>query len=336
VVSQPDLTGQRLVEVFGLGSLEAMEPLSGGLLNQTWRLTTATGYYIAQGLHPIFDQGVTTDAQYIAAHLRQYNFPVPEFLATREGYWHWEDSQGSWRVMTCLPGVSYRTAPHLNYLEQAGQLTGKFHQLVQDLRYDFTFHIPHFHDTAYILQELMLYAEVPMIQREAAFFIDTIPKLSLPTSLPRHIIHGDLKLANFLFDEAGVITGLVDLDTLMVHDRLIELGDAFRSWGTVGETFSEAALIAGLRGYLAIATLDAQELDYLIPAIQLITLELGMRYLKDVVEDCYFQWDAQQYPSRAAHNLSRARRQIAVYRDLCRQEPSLRTAISGIMKRNLP
>jgi Ser/Thr protein kinase RdoA (MazF antagonist) len=312
-----------LAQFFSLGAVQQCTLLTSGLINETWRLETKHGRYIAQKLHPIFDPKVTEDAAEISNYLLTHGIPVPQFLTGKEGTFHLEVSGNYWRVMTCLPGIAHRSAPTREYLTQAGALVGRFHQALQDYTYQFQFQLPHFHDTPHIWQELTRYADDPAIQTEAIFLLEAVPTLYLPETLPRQIIHGDIKLANFLFSETGIVTGLVDLDTLMYHQRCVELGDAFRSWCTVGEKFSVEAFAAGLAGYQSIFRLTKEELSYLPQSIKLITLELGMRYAKDVIEDNYFQWDANFYPNRSAHNIARVRRQIAVYQDICRQESEL-------------
>jgi hypothetical protein len=47
-----------------------------------------------------------------------------------------------------------------------------------------------------------------------------------------------------------------------------------------------------------------------------ITLELAARFLADYFNDNYFGWDPKRYKSRRAHNLARARGQIALFKDL--------------------
>ena len=44
------------------------------------------------------------------------------------------------------------------------------------------------------------------------------------------LVHGDLKISNLIFDAAGKAVGIIDFDTLLVHARAIDLGDALRSW----------------------------------------------------------------------------------------------------------
>ncbi|MBW4696778.1 MAG: aminoglycoside phosphotransferase family protein [Aphanocapsa lilacina HA4352-LM1] len=311
---------QSVADAFELGRPLRLARLQIGQIQQTWRLETTGGCYICQSLHPAFAKAVTEDAQTVSAYLRRQGFVIPKFLATRTGELHFEGEGGRWRVMTCLPGISHRTAPDPAYLRQAGQAAGKMHRLLAGFEHRFQFQLPNFHNTPQIHRQLQACPCDSKVEAEWAYLLESVPALLLPAGLPRQIIHGDLKLTNFLFDERGGVVGIVDLDTFMYHNLYVELGDALRSWCTAGETFDLQLLEASLSGYAQSGAFEALDSTYLVAAVKLITLELAMRYLNDYFDDCYFQWDPTAYPNRRAHNLARCRRQIAVYRDLLDKE----------------
>jgi hypothetical protein len=56
-----------------------------------------------------------------------------------------------------------------------------------------------------------------------------------------------------------------------------------------------------------------------LAALQKIALELGMRFLTDVVDDEYFEYDKSRFASRLESNLHRSGVQWQLY-DLCSQE----------------
>jgi Ser/Thr protein kinase RdoA (MazF antagonist) len=165
---------------------------------------------------------------------------------------------------------------------------------------------------------------------EAEFLLSTLPPLLLPPQLPRQIIHGDLKLTNFLFDQQGQVTALLDLDTFMEHNLYVELGDALRSWASQDQTFNLQAFAAGWEGYVQTGAATELDLQYVLQGLKLITLELGLRFLKDYFDDSYFHWDPQRYPNRPAHNLARCRRQLHIYQDMLRQGEALQTLLDQI------
>jgi len=116
----------------------------------------------------------------------------------------------------------------------------------------------------------------------------------------RSAIHGDTKLDNFLFDaKTGRVKALVDLDTIMPHTWLADWGDMVRSLSNVaGEKEPRPERIqvdmeiyrAVARGFLRSArNVTPRELDLMVEAVQVIALELGMRFLTDYLRgDSYF------------------------------------------------
>jgi Ser/Thr protein kinase RdoA (MazF antagonist) len=319
-----------LTEAFHLGDPVSVSGIHSGLIQQTWRVSTTRGIYIAQKLHPIFQETVTQDGNAISTYLRHQGFCLPEYLTTQTGSLHFYDEyQRPWRVMPCLPGSTYAVPPHLGYLEEAGWFLGGIHQALQSFDYSFQFQIPHFHNTEYILRRLQDYIQkdsdsrIKEIQAEAEFLLQTIPSLLLPRDLPQQIIHGDLKLTNFLFTEEGKVAALLDLDTFMYHTLYVEMGDALRSWIKRDGTVNVDAFQSALRGYARSGLLQTLEPIYLLQGLKLITLELSTRFLIDYIEDYYFDWDPTRYPDRKAHNQARCQSQIDFYTQIVDREDIL-------------
>ncbi len=315
----------QLCASFEIGSLSQADPIEVGLIQSTWRLQTNQGMFIAQQLHPIFEAGVTEDGSAICERLRGFGIPTPQYLRTASGGFHLIEQGRLWRVMTCLPGKSYAQAPDLSYLTAAGSVVAQMHAALRDWDYPFQFGIPHFHDTFYVWGRLHCLQDQLRDYPEADWLLETLPQMVLPTDLPRQIIHGDLKLTNFLFDADGQVTGVLDWDTSMHHNLYVEMGDALRSWGAAADGFSLTKVAAALQGYGG--SLDP---ELTVQGMGLITLELATRFLIDVAEDCYWHWDPQRYSSRQAHNLARCRRQISLYKNLAQQRDPMLSILAAI------
>lgn len=114
-------------------------------------------------------------------------------------------------------------------------------------------------------------------------------------------IHGDTKIENFLFDAlTGRVTSLVDLDTVMPLTWLADWGDMVRSLVNVaGEKERDLGKVqvdrevyrAVTEGFLSTAaTATPEEIAFMPRAVQVITLELGVRFLADYLRgDTYFK-----------------------------------------------
>jgi hypothetical protein len=136
------------------------------------------------------------------------------------------------------------------------------------------------------------------------------------------VIHGDTKLENFLFSSrTGKIKSLVDLDTIMPHSWLSDWGDMARSLSNAaGEKERDIKKIdvdfdvfrALARGFLSsVRSVQRNELSRMVDAVQIISLELGVRFLADYIRgDCYFRLS----PNNPADlNKIRAMVQFAVF-----------------------
>jgi len=115
------------------------------------------------------------------------------------------------------------------------------------------------------------------------------------------LIHGDTKIENFLFcKDTGRVKSLVDLDTIMPFTWLADYGDLQRSMVNVaGEKERDLAKVqvdkevyeAVARGFLETTKeITPGERNLMVTAVEVITLELGLRFLTDYLRgDSYFQ-----------------------------------------------
>ena len=114
------------------------------------------------------------------------------------------------------------------------------------------------------------------------------------------LIHGDTKIENFLFDTKSLtVKSLVDLDTIMSFTWLADYGDMLRSMVNVaGEKESNPDNIqvdkevfkSVTKGFLKTSNqVTLAEIELMFASIQIITLELGVRFLTDYIKgDTYF------------------------------------------------
>lgn len=155
------------------------------------------------------------------------------------------------------------------------------------------------------------------------------------------LIHGDTKIENFLFDTTtGNVKALVDLDTIMSFTWLADWGDMLRSLVNVaGEKETDLHKVtvdtdvyrAVAEGFLSTATeVTGQEISMMVSAVQVIALELGLRFLTDYLKgDTYFQLghgDAEDL------NKVRAMVQLTLYRRLAEFGPEAESIIRSLAK----
>jgi Ser/Thr protein kinase RdoA (MazF antagonist) len=264
---------------------------------------------------------------------------TPRIIRTLDGR-AWTEHDGRvWRALSWVSGESVHRIASLDWAEAGGRLAGRFHRAIADLQHDYHFARAGVHDTAAHLGKLEQRVaaasddEAIGLGREILDAARALP--AMPSTARRHV-HGDLKISNLVFGTSpleGIC--LVDLDTVGLGTMAFELGDAMRSWcNPAGEDvtsvrFDLPIFEAAIRGFRAEADAIVSDAERASVAVGLETvcIELAARFAVDVFDDSYFGWDATRFPSRRAHNLVRARGQLALGLDVRRSRPDMLDAL---------
>ncbi len=325
--------------------LASIAPLSGGLINDTFAVGTG---WVLQRLHPIFAASVNLDIAALTQILRARGVPVPTIAKSHAGEpWTLVDAgphAGVWRMLSRLPGHSVAKVPSPAHAASAARLVATFHDALRGVDHAFAFTRPGAHDTdAHVagLQQAIatqaghrLHAAVADLGATIVQAWREMPGLA---PLPPRIVHGDLKIANLLFDDQGVAVGLVDLDTMAWSTIDVELGDAMRSWCNRSAEDEPARLdldifAAAMRGYAAGGALTAPEREGVVHGFGRIALELSARFAKDALLESYFRWDPNRAPGHGEHNLMRARGQLALALAVVEHREDLRELVDEAFK----
>ena len=318
-----------------------LAPLHGGLINATFVVRDGGApIAVLQRLHSIFGADVNLDLDAVTTHLAARGMTTPRLVRTLDGRPCVEHG-GVWRATTFVEGDSVAAVPDPSWAAAGGELVGRFHRAVADLAYDYRFTRAGVHDTAGHLARLRDHADAggeaegTELAREVLAAAVALPEL---VAQPLRHVHGDLKISNLLFARDPVRgIALVDLDTLAKGTLAFELGDAMRSWcNPHGEDAGRIALdlpifAAAVAGFRAVAALIVTEAERASVAVGLETVcvELAARFTIDVFEDRYFGWDPARFASRRAHNLVRARGQLALAHAVRAARRELRDILLG-------
>jgi Ser/Thr protein kinase RdoA (MazF antagonist) len=319
--------------------------INTGLINESYLVQDKDNKYILQKVNKIFGVKSNIDIYNFTEFLSKKNFLVPQIINTKIGELFSLEDNDCYRLLTYLEGDNFDFLNDINMLYSAGNLIGKFHDLLKDFSYDYLFTRPDAHNTKKHL-ELFLNAindfkshkNHRIVKEHYDKILLEYKKIPDLTFLPMRHCHGDLKINNILF-KAHKANALLDLDTIGKLNVAIELGDALRSWCNIaGEDsaiakFSIEYFEAAMRGYAGYARkfLLVEEIESLVSGLKLISLELSMRFLRDSLEEKYFNYNANKFESRSHHNLIRGLGQWNLYLQIKDQENKLNEIIKKLL-----
>lgn len=311
---------------------------------------------VLQCLHPIFAGEVNIDLDIITEYLAAAGMVTPRLVRTADGARWIEHEGRVWRALTYIEGATVHSVPEPAVAHAAGELLGRFHRLLAPLEHSYAFARAGVHDTGAHLGRLRAAiapgsaagqpgsgagepgsaagepysiagepAELAPARELGRAILAAAAALPEPGQLPLRHTHGDAKISNILFEpDLCQARCMLDLDTLGRQTMAYELGDAMRSWcNPQGEDLSAPRVdadifAAAMTGYMAGSgdLLSPAERAAIVPGWQTVCVELAARFCVDIFNDCYFGWDQSRFSSRRAHNLVRARGQLALAADI--------------------
>lgn len=275
-----------------------------------------------------------------------------QLVPTRQGRnWHTDDVGHRWRCYNFIEnatGHDVVSSPRQAYA--AARAFGSFQALLADLpgkRLHET--IPYFHHTPTRLANFKLalksdpHGRAKFAEKEIQFALQNEHLASVITGalarheIPERVTHNDTKLNNVLLDnvsQEGIC--VIDLDTVMPGSVLYDFGDLVRTSTSpaaedevdLNKIVMQLPLFTALiEGYLSSAKgfLTPRELALLPEAGQVITYEIGLRFLTDWLEgDVYFKC------KRPTHNLDRARAQFKLVASITAQLPAMHPILNQL------
>jgi Ser/Thr protein kinase RdoA (MazF antagonist) len=320
-----------VLDAYGLVA-ESVERVESGLINETWFVTTRENQrYVIQRLHSAIPRDVNSKIEFVTQRLVSQNVTTPSLLPTSSGEIFFETAGSQFRVLTFIAGTSFHVISDPNQAFEAGTLLAKFHGALKGVDHSGVLSNATVHNLQHHLTRLRLaleehnghqkILEISEIAEDIFANAEELPNVEIGDP---QAVHGDPKISNFLFDDAGRGVCMVDLDTVSLMPIAWELGDAFRSWcnpsgeDTDDTRFSLEIFEAGLQGYASKIGIpfSARDVENIVPAIQSIYIELAARFCADALYESYFAWDPKKFSTHADHNIVRARGQLGAARDL--------------------
>ena len=328
-----------------------------GHINSTYKITTDTGCaYVLQRINKyVFKDPVKVMANVSAVtnFLRERVYDKRRALhciPTLQGLYYHRDQDGEfWRMYDFLGGFCLDAPDSDADFYESALAFGNFQHLLSDFPAHTLYEtIPNFHNTPDRFRQLKMSIEHDLVGRKASAqdLIDyalsleekgsTLQRMLDNGELPLRVTHNDTKLNNVLLDgNTRKNLCVLDLDTVMPGLSAHDFGDSIRfGAATAAEDepdISKMKLDLHLfevytQGFLEAApSLTDKEVEVLPWGAFIMTLEVGIRFLKDYLDgDLYFK---TAYDN---HNLVRARAQLALAKDMLEKFDEMNTIVSKI------
>ena len=314
-----------------------------GHINSTYKLTTDTGNeYIMQRINKyVFKDPVKVmaNASAVTNFLRGRN-PDPRsalhYIPTLQGLYYHRDQDGEfWRLYDFVGGFCLDAPESDADFYESALAFGRFQHLLSDFPADTLYEtIPNFHNTPDRFRQLKDSIAANLVGRKASAqdLIDyalsleekgsMLQKMLDNGELPLRVTHNDTKLNNVLLDrDTRKSLCVLDLDTVMPGLSAHDFGDSIRfGAATAAEDEPDCSKMkldlhlfeVYTRGFMeAASSLTEKEIEVLPWGALTMTVEVGIRFLKDYLDgDLYFKTAYEN------HNLIRARAQLALAKDM--------------------
>jgi len=357
---------QRILKQYNFGNYAVkVEPFGNGHINKTFLVeTTNKEKYILQQINTsVFKRPkeVMANIELITNYIREQvkkeskdpSRAALEIVPTNNKKTYVKLDDMFWRCYHYVCGAkTYEIIEQPELFYEVGKAIGVFQKQLKDFSIKkLHITIPDFHNTPVRFNKFLdvanddsqkrgleVFNEIKFIfdrQKEMTKIVDMMEK----NEIPIRVTHNDTKLNNIMIDEvSNKAICVIDLDTVMPGSVLYDFGDAIRIGASTAVEdeldLSKVRLDIQLfelfsRGFLekTHSFLMPKEIENLVEGARIITLECGMRFLTDYLEnDIYFKVD---YPN---HNLVRARTQFKLVEEIEKNYDELQLIIKNILK----
>lgn len=332
-------------------------PHGHGHINTTYKIVTDTKKeYVLQQINKyVFKNPIQVMANVSAiTEFLHKKISNPQgalhLIPTLKNRYYHQDSQGEfWRVYDFLNGFCLDAPESDQDFYQSALAFGNFQELLSDFPASTLFEtIPNFHNTPDRFRQLKESISLDTVgrcasaQKEIAYALSLEEKGSMMQAmleagqLPLRVTHNDTKLNNVLLDR-DTRQGLcvLDLDTVMPGLSAHDFGDSIRfGAATAAEDEPDTDKMhldlhlfeVYTRGFLEAApSLTDKEVEVLPLGALTMTLEVGIRFLKDYLDgDLYFR------VAHENHNLIRCRTQLALVADMLKKWDEMNAIVQRI------
>jgi len=250
---------QPLLETLGLGELQALSAIKGGIENTNYFLSTTKGEFVLT-LFERLSHGQLPFYLHLMKHLAQKGITVPEPLTSPGGEIIFTLNDKPAAVVTRLLGQSQLT-PSTKHCEMVGAMLARMHLAGKD------FHLeqpnlrglPWWNETVPQVLPYLNQTQHDFLTSELAYQ-NHISSQSSYTALPRGPVHADLFRDNVMFN-GDALSGFFDFYFAGVDTWLFDLSVCLNDWciDLKNGAWNPDLLHAFLNAYQSIRALEHSE-----------------------------------------------------------------------------
>ncbi len=326
-----------------------MESFGSGLINSTWKVTTADRQFILQRVnHTVFTSpdSIAQNLRLIADHLKKhhsnYCFIAPLTSSDGDEMIYLKD-EGFFRLFPFVTGSHSKDVVETaaQAFEAAVQF-GRFTKMLSgfDVK-KLKITIPFFHDLGLRYEQFLGCLESGNKKRikESESLIESLigqedivseyRSIRSDMAFKLRVTHHDTKISNVLFNSSGKGLCVIDLDTVMPGYFISDVGDMMRTYlSPVSEEESDFSKIvirddfykAIVDGYYSEMKeeLSETEKSHFFYAGKFMIYMQSLRFLTDHINDDVYY--GAKYPG---HNLMRAKNQFVLLQRFLEKEAKL-------------
>ena len=339
------------------GQPVACIPHGHGHINSTFKIVTDTDKaYILQRINKyVFKNPIQVMAnvqavtEFLHKKIHDPKGALHLIPTLRNRYYHKDEDGEFWRMYDFMNGICLDTPQSDADFYESGLAFGRFQELLADFPASTLFEtIPNFHNTPDRFQQLKKSIELDMVGRKEQAKPEILQAMAMEEMgcrlqkmlddhvLPLRVTHNDTKLNNVMLDsKTRKALCVLDLDTVMPGLSVHDFGDSIRfGAATAAEDEQDASKMhldlhlfeIYTKGFLEAApSLTDEEVSALALGAFTMTLEVGIRFLKDYLDgDLYFRVAYEN------HNLIRCRTQLALAADMLKHWDEMNQIVARI------
>lgn len=357
---------------FGIkGKIVANEPFGGGIINNTYLMTTkhwgVTKRYVCQMINTnVFKDvdGMMGNITRVTKHIKNKLIAegkdparlVLSFLETKDGTPYFVDDNGKyWRGYEFIPdSVTYDATKDPKVLYSTGWAFGHFQIQLADFDASTTVEtIPNFHNTRSRYADFKeavkndIAGRADSVKDEIAFILSKeeqackLVDMLHEGKLPVRVTHNDTKSNNVLFDnETNEPIAVIDLDTVMPGLAAYDFADSIRfAANTAAEDEPDESKV-----HLDLTLFEAYANGFISQVAKALTedeiLTLADAVVSIAAEQCtrflgdYLNGDTYFKVKRPGQNLDRTHCQMALLRDAEAKLPEMRKIVEKVYEAN--